>query len=74
MYTKKENFPISLATTEEIKNKIIRPTGPNELPAKMVKISANVIDSSTENIAKYDITNNAFSENAKKLSVRPIFK
>ena len=78
-YSKKENFDIPIATTEEI-NKIIKEldpkkaTGIDKIPPKIVKISANVIDSHLANIINSDISRNAFSENAKVASVRPIFK
>ena len=76
--TKKENFDIPTATTEEI-NKIIKEldpkkaTGLDKIPPKIVKMSANVIDSHSANINN-DITKNVFSEKAKVASVRPIFK
>ena len=77
--TKKENFDIPTATTEEI-NKIIKEldpkkaTGLDKIPPKIVKMSANVIDSHLANIINNDITKNVFSEKAKVASVRPIFK
>ena len=77
--TKKENFRIPRATTEEI-NKIIKEldpkkaTGLDKIPPKIVKMSANVIDSHLANIINNDITKNVFSEKAKVASVRPIFK
>ena len=79
IYTKKENFDIPIATTEEI-NKIIKEldpekaTGLDKIPPKIVKMSANVIDSHLANIINNDITKNVFSEKAKVASVRPIFK
>ena len=49
----RENFNISLATIEKINNIIKNlflktPTGLNKIPPKMVKLSANVIDSSID--------------------------
>ena len=79
MCTKKENFDIPTATTEEI-NKIIKEldakkrTGRDKIPPKIVKMFANVIGSHLANITNNDITKNVFSEKAKAASVRPIFK
>ena len=76
---KKENFDIPTTTTEEI-NKIIKELGPkkatglDKIPPKIVKMSANVIDSRSANIINNDITKNVFSEKAKVASVRPVFK
>ena len=76
---KKENFDIPTTTTEEI-NKIIKEldpkkaTGLNKIPPKIVEMSANVTDSHLANIINTDITKNAFSDKAKVVSVRPIFK
>ena len=77
--TKKENFDIPTATTEET-NKIIKEldpkqaTGLDKIPPKIVKMFANVIDSDLANIINNDIAKNAFSEKAKIASARPIFK
>ena len=77
--TKKETFDIPTATTEEI-NKIIKEsdpkkaTGLDKIPPKIVKLSANVIDSRLGNIINNDITKNVFSEQAKVAYVKPIFK
>ena len=77
--TKKKNFDIPTATTEKI-NKIIKELDPkkatdlDKIPPKIVKMSANVIDSHLANIINNDITKNVFSEKAKVASVRPIFK
>ena len=76
---KKENFDIHTKITEEI-NKIIKEldpkkaTGLDKIPPKIVKMSANVIDSHLANVINNDITKNVFSEKAKVASVRPIFK
>ena len=77
--TKKENFDIPIATTEEI-NKIIKEldpekaTGLDKTPPKIVKMSAKIIDSHLANIINNDITKNVFPEKAKVASIRPIFK
>ena len=61
-------------------NKIIKEldskkaTGLDKNPPKIVKMSANVIDSHSANIINNDITKNVFSEKAKVASVRPIFR
>ena len=67
------------ATTNQI-NKIIKEvdpnkaTGPDTIPPKIIKLSANVIDSHLTNIINSDIEKNSFSEGAKIASVRPILK
>ena len=64
---KKDNFDIPATTTEAI-NKIIKEldpkkaTGLDKIPPKIVKMSANVIDSHLANIINNDITKNVFSE------------
>ena len=76
--TKKENFDIPTATTEEI-NKILKELDPkkatylDKILPKIAKMSANVIDSHLANIINNDITKNVFSEKAKVASARPIF-
>ena len=76
---KKENFDIPTTTTEEI-NKIIKELDPkkaiglNKIPPKIVKMSANVIDSHLVNIINNDITINVFSKKAKVACAKPIFK
>ena len=49
-------------------------TGPDEIPAKVVKLAANVIDSHLTNIINNDIARGTFAEDAKTASVIPIFK
>ena len=77
--TKKENFDIPTATTEEI-NKIIEELDPKKatdldtIPPKIVKMSADVIDSHLANIVNNDIRKNSFSEKAKVAFVTRIFK
>ena len=70
---------IPLATAEHV-NKIIKklnPTkaiGPDEIPPKIVILSANIIDSHLANIINHGLDNNSFSEGAKIATVRPIYK
>ena len=65
--TKKENFDIPTATTQEI-NKIIKELDPkkardlDKIPSKIVKMSANVIDSHLANFINNDITKTGFQE------------
>ena len=65
IFTKKENFDVSTATTEKI-NKIIKEldpkkaTGLDKIPPKIVKMSANVIGSNLANIINNDIAQNVF--------------
>ena len=49
-------------------------TGPDGVPVKFIKISANVIDSHLVNIINKDIDLNCYSENTKTANVRPVFK
>ena len=72
-------FEIPQAQVIEI-NKFIRDinhkkaTGPDNIPPKIVKLSANVIDSHLTNIINNDIQKNHFSEDAKRATVKPIYK
>lgn len=78
-FSKTENFDIPTAITEEIK-KIIKELGPKKatglekIPPKLVKMSADVIDSHLANIVNNDIRKNIFSEKANAAFVTPIFK
>ena len=49
-------------------------TGPDDIPAKFIRMSANVIDSHLTNIIDKDIDQNNYSENAKTANVKPVFK
>ena len=49
-------------------------TGPDKIPAKVVKMSAYIIDKHLTNIINNDLLRNSFSDSAKIASVRPIFK
>ena len=77
--TRNSKFDLPHATTQEI-NKIInslnsdKATGPDSIPVKFIKMSANVIDSHLANIINEDIDLNCYSENAKTANVRPIFR
>ena len=72
-------FEISKATVGDV-NHIIRSlnpkkaTGPDLIPPKIVKMTANIIDSHIANIINADLERNCFSEDAKIASVRPIYK
>ena len=61
------NKTINLLNTEKA-------TGLNEIPVKVIKLSANVIDNHLSNITNKDIDLNCYSKNAKVGNVRPIFK
>ena len=75
----KKQFKIKEANVEQV-NKILRNvnsrkvTGPEKIPPKIVKMSANIIDSHLTNIINSDLKRNAFSDSAKVTSIRPIFK
>ena len=49
-------------------------TGPDGIPVKFIKLSANVIDSHLSNIINRDIDLSCYSENAKIANVWPIFE
>ena len=49
-------------------------TGPVKIPPKIVKMSADIIESRLTNIINSDLKINAFSDPAKVISIRPIFK
>ena len=72
-------FWLSTAKVEDI-NKIIKSlnprkaTGPDGIPAKVLKIARNVINSHLTNIINRDIKENKFSEDAKTALVRPLYK
>ena len=78
-FTYSNKFNLPHATTQDI-NKIInslnvdKATGPDGIPAKYIKLSANVIDSHLADVINKDIDNMRYSENAKTANVRPIFK
>ena len=75
----KKQFKIEEAEVEQV-NKILRnvnsrkATGPDKIPPKIVRISANIIDSHLINIINSDLKRNAFSDSAKVASICPIFK
>ena len=77
--TVKNTFNIPSATSGQI-NKIIKElnvkkaTGPDKVPLKIVRLSANIIDSHLTDIINSDLLNDSFSEDAKTASVRPISK
>ena len=75
----KTSFEFPETTTEDI-NKIIRKlnsnkaTGPDRIPIKVIKASANIIDSHLTYIINKDRKINKYSEGAKTALVRPIYK
>ena len=75
----KKQFEIEEARVEQV-NKILRninsakATGPDKIPPKIVKMSANIIDSHLTDIINSDLKRNAFSDSAKVALIRPIFK
>ena len=72
-------FDLPHATTQDM-NKIIKSlssdkaAGPDGIPVKFTKMSANVINSHLANIINKDIDLNCYSKNAKIANVSPIFK
>ena len=75
----KKEFKIEEAKVEQI-NKILRninsrkATGPDIIPPKIVKMSANIIDPHLTNIINSDLKRDPFSDSAKVASIPPIFK
>ena len=66
-------------STKDINNiikslNVNKATGPDGIPAKFIRMSANVIDSHLTNIIDKDIDQNNYSENAKTANVKPVFK
>ena len=49
-------------------------TGPDGIPLKSIKLSADVIDKHLINIINTDLECSCFSENAKIASAKPIYK
>ncbi len=68
-----------LATKEEI-NKILKDIdttkscGPDKIPPKIAKMSANILDKTLVDIINDMVLNNKFPENAKNANVPPIYK
>ena len=74
-----ETFEIPKAEVSDV-NKLLKninikkATGPDTIPPKLVKLSANILDSHLCNIINKDLESNSFSDGAKIASVRPIYK
>ena len=72
-------FSLPLATKEEV-NKILKnidaskSCGPDKIPPKIAKISANILDTPLTNIINENVRDSKFSENAKHANVPPIYK
>ena len=49
-------------------------TGPDKIPPKINKILANIIDSQMTQIINSGLKRNAFSDSAKVVAIRPIYK
>ena len=76
-----DNFPVKKEfKIEEVKveqvNKVLRNINSRKAtgPDKIVKMSANIIDSHLTNIMYSDLKSYVFSDTAKIASIRPIFK
>ena len=75
----KTSFEFPEATTEDI-NKIIRKlnpnkaTGPDRIPIKVIKTSANIIDFQLTYIINKDRKTKKYSKDAKTGLVRPVYK
>ena len=53
---------------------VTKATGPDNIPPKLVKLSADIIDEHMTNIINFDISRNLFSEEAKTAHIRTIYK
>ena len=60
--------------TISLKTNFRKAAGPDKIPAKAIKLAANVIDSHLTNIINNDLVRNSFLESAKIAFVRPLFK
>ena len=74
-----EKFEIPKAEVSDINSllkriNIKKATGPDTIPPKLVKMSADIIDTHLCNIINKDIENSTFSDGAKLVSIRPIYK
>ena len=75
----KKEFKVEDAKVEQV-NKILRninsrkAKGTDKIPPKIVKVSANIIDSHLTNIINSNLKKNAFSDSVKVASIRAIFK
>ena len=66
---------LNIKSKNTVKNTFAKKaTGPNKIPPKIVRLSANIIDSHLTNIINGDLLKDSFSEDAKATSVRPVFK
>ena len=78
-FTPTSTFQLPRAEVSDI-NKLLKginikkATGPDTIPPKLGKLSADVIDSHLCNIINLDIDKDHFSDGGKIASVRPIFK
>ena len=74
-----ERFDLPKATVKDI-NKLIKQidikkaTGPDTIPPKLVKMSANIIDKHLCNLINKNIETSTFPDGAKIASARPIYK
>ena len=74
-----EKFEIKEATVPEI-NKLLKSinvkkaTGPDSIPPKLAKLSANIADSHLCNVINKDINKFSYAGEAKVASVRPMYK
>ena len=73
------NFDLPLTSKKDI-NKIVKLlnankiTGPDGIPLKLIKLSANVVDKYLTSITNHDISRSCFSDGAEIALVRPIYK
>ena len=72
-------FDLRYASTSDMKNiikslNVNKAKGSDDISAKFVKMSTNVIDCHLANMINNDISSNKYSKHAKTVTVRPIFK
>ena len=74
-----DKFKLPKAQVSDINNllkgiNIKKATGPDTIPPKLVRMSADIIDSHLCNLINMDIDNDDFSDGGKLASVRPLVK
>ena len=73
------SFDLPPASKEDI-NKIVKSlninkaTGPDGIPLKLIKLSANFVDKYLTSIINHNISRSYFSDGAKNALVKPIYK
>ena len=74
-----ETFDLPKANVSDVNSIILnlntkKSSGPDHIPLRIIRSSANIIDTHLTYIINRDIENNRYSEDAKMALVRPIYK